>query len=288
MSDLSPFIISGLSTGAIYVLSGVGLVVLFRASGVLNLAQGAVGALGALVAWSVIDAGGAQWLGWLAGIAVAMFVSLFYGRIIAPRLAYGDPVVRAVATLGFALVLLGFIEFIWHETPRSLRLPTDTSAFLLLGVRVTYTRAFAFVLALAVTGAVVLFLGRSRLGLAMRALANDREISALVGVPVLRVDAWAWVLSGALAGISGLMLANLVRLQAQSLTFMVIPAVAAAIVGRLRSLSATVLGGLAIGVVEALGTPITALAPYRSAAPFVVAVIALLWFQRRGHSLLRS
>ncbi len=82
--------------------------------------------------------------------------------------------------------------------------------------------------------------------------------------------------------------ANLVRLQAQSLTFMVIPAIAAAIAGRLRSLGATVVGGLAIGIVEAVGTPFPAVAAYRSAAPFVIAVVAMLWLQRRGAHLFRS
>lgn len=288
MPNLSPFIISGLSTGAIYVLAGIGLVILFRASGVLNFAQGALGAVAALIAWTFIDGGYAEWLGWIAGIIAATVLSLIYGRLIAPRLAHSDPIIRAVATLGFALILLGFVEWVWGETPRSLRLPTDTVGFYVLGVRVTVTRAIAFVMALIITGAVALFLGGTRLGLSMRALANDRDISALLGVPVLRVDAWAWVLAGALAGVSGLMLANLVRLQAQSLTFMVIPAIAAAIAGRLRSLTWTVIGGLAIGVVEAIGTPFPAIASYRSGAPFVIAVIAMLWLQRRGLHLFRS
>jgi branched-chain amino acid transport system permease protein len=288
MPNLLPFVISGLSTGAIYVLAGIGLVILFRASGVLNFAQGALGAVAALIAWTIIDSGYEQWLGWIAGIIAATILSLFYGRLIAPRLAHSDPIIRAVATLGFALILLGFVEWVWGETPRSLRLPTDTWGFYVFGVRVTYTRAIAFILSLIITGAVALFLGRSRLGLSMRALANDRDISALLGVPVLRVDAWAWVLAGALAGASGLMLANLVRLQAQSLTFMVIPAIAAAIAGRLRSLGATVVGGLAIGIVEAVGTPFPAVAAYRSAAPFVIAVVAMLWLQRRGAHLFRS
>lgn len=285
MPNLTPFIIAGLSTGAVYVLAGVGLVVLYRASGVLNFAQGAIGALGALLAWSIADAGWPQAIGWGAGIASSIALSLCYGRLIAPRLAHSDPIVRAVATLGFALIVLGFVEFIWGETPRSLRLPTDTMGFMLFGVRITYTRALAFLLSLLITAAVGLFLGRTRLGLSMRALADDRDISGLIGVRVLRADAWAWALSGAIAGISGLMLGNLVRLQALSLTFIVIPAMAAVIAGRLRSLPATVFSGLAIGVIEAMGTPFYGLAPFRSAAPFVFAVIALLWLQRHQRSL---
>src|SRR5208283_4111151 len=120
MPDLSPFVISGLSTGAAYVLAGVGLVVLYRASGVLNLAQGALGALGALLAWQIAESGAPQWLGWIAAVVVSTALALFYGRVIAPRLSYSDPIVRAVATLGFALVVLGFCEFVWGEWPRSL------------------------------------------------------------------------------------------------------------------------------------------------------------------------
>src|SRR6202161_2063646 len=150
MPNLGPFIVSGLSTGAVYVLAGVGLVILYRASGVLNLAQGALGALCALLAWQIADSGGPQWLGWITGIGVAAVLALFYRRIIATRRAHRDPIVRAVATLGFALIVLGFCEFIWGEWPRSLRLPTDTLGFELIGVRITATRAIAFGLAIVV------------------------------------------------------------------------------------------------------------------------------------------
>ena len=287
MPDLSPFIISGLSTGAVYVLAGVGLVVLYRASGVLNLAQGALGALSAMIAWQIADSGGPHWLGWIAAVAASTALALFYGSLIAPRLSQSDPIVRAVATLGFALIILGFSEFIWGEWPRSLRLPSDAIGFELLGVRVTATRAIAFGLGLAVAVGMILFLKLTRLGLSMRALANDREISGLVGVPILRVDAWAWVISGVISGVSGILLANMVRLQILPLTYMVIPAVAAAIIGRLTSLTAVVIGGLVIGVLEAVASPFPEVSAYRSAAPFVVAGLALLWYQRGGLMLSR-
>jgi branched-subunit amino acid ABC-type transport system permease component len=287
MPDLGPFAIAGLSTGAVYVLAGVGLVVLYRASGVLNLAQGALGALSALLAWQIADSGGPQWVGWITAVAASTALALFYGRLIAPRLAHSDPIVRAVATLGFALIILGFCEFIWGEWPRSLRLPSDTVSFELIGVRVTATRAIAFALGLVVMIGMILFLNRSRLGLSMRALANDREISGLVGVPVLRVDAWAWVISGMLSGVSGIFLGNMVRLQVIPLTYMVIPAVAAALLGRLTSLTAVVIGGLVIGVLEAVASPFPDISAYRSATPFVVAGLALLWYQRSGLTLSR-
>ena len=84
-------------------------------------------------------------------------VSLAYGWLVAPRLAYSDPIVRAVATLGFALIILGFMELMWGEWPRALRLPTDALGFRVLGVRVTYTRLIAMGLSLAITGGIIVF-----------------------------------------------------------------------------------------------------------------------------------
>lgn len=154
-------------------------------------------------------------------------------------------------------------------------------SFELLGVRVTLTRAIAFGLGVSVTALVMLFLSRSRMGLQMRALASNRELSAMLGVRVFRIDGWAWVISGVLAGVSGVLLADLQRLSGQTLTFAVIPAIAAAVIGRFASLPATVAGALAIGVCEALLTPVPLIGPFRSATPFIFAVGAMLWMQRK-------
>jgi len=281
MPDFTPFLVSGLALAATYVLSAVGIVVLYRASGVVNFAQGAVGALAAFISWSIVERGGPESLSWLAGVTVATLVSLAYGRLIAPRLVSTDPITRAVATLSFGLILLGFMGYLWGEAPRRLRLPTDTMSFELLGVRVTLTRAIAFGLGVSVTAIVMLFLAHSRMGLQMRALASNRELSAMLGVRVFRIDGWAWVISGVLAGVSGVLLADLQRLSGQTLTFAVIPAIAAAVIGRFASLPATVAGALAIGVCEALLTPVPVIGPFRSATPFIFAVGAMLWMQRK-------
>jgi branched-subunit amino acid ABC-type transport system permease component len=281
MPDFTPFLVSGLALAATYVLSAVGIVVLYRSSGVVNFAQGAVGALAAFISWSIVERGGPESLSWLAGVAIAALVSLAYGRLIAPRLVSTDPITRAVATLSFALILLGFMGYLWGEAPRRLRLPTDTMSFELLGVRVTLTRAIAFGLGVSVTAIVMLFLAHSRMGLQMRALANNRELSAMLGVRVFQIDGWAWVISGVLAGVSGVLLGDLQRLSGQTLTFAVIPAIAAAVIGRFASLPATVAGALAIGVCEALLTPVPVIGPFRSATPFIFAVGAMLWMQRK-------
>jgi branched-chain amino acid transport system permease protein len=130
--DFQPFIVSGLALGGVYALSGVGLVVLYRATGVLNLAFGAIGAMGALIAWSLIQAGAPGWLSWLVCVAFGGAVTLGYGMIFGPALARRDPLVKAVATLGLTLILYGLMDLLWTSSggqARSLTLPTDGSGF---------------------------------------------------------------------------------------------------------------------------------------------------------------
>src|SRR5579875_2182248 len=111
--NVLPFVAAGIGIGSVYALSGVGLVVLYRSSGTLNFAFGALGAAGAYCAWSLKGAGVSPALGWLAGIAVSTALSYAYGRFVAPHLRHRDRVVRAVGTLGFALFILGGVGLIW-------------------------------------------------------------------------------------------------------------------------------------------------------------------------------
>lgn len=288
MNSYLIFLLAGLAIGSIYALSGVGLVLLYRATGVLNLAYGAIGAAAALISWQLGQWGGFAPLCWLFGIAVAGLISLGYGLLISPRLEHHEPVIKAMATLGVLLILLGLLYSLWPANPRRLDLPSDGVAFNLMGVRLTLTRLLAFIATLLLTTAITLFLARTRIGLLMRALASHRQLSAIVGIRVIRVEVLAWSISGVMAGISGILLAALVRLDAGALTFLVIPALAAAIIGRLQSLSLTLAAGLCIGVIESMCTLLPALSPYRSATPFVLALLAIFWLQRNNRLLFAS
>jgi len=280
MPNISPFIITGLAVGAVYALSGVGLVVLYRACGVLNFAYGAIGSIGALLAWQILEYWDVEILAWFIAIGASTLLSFVYGRYLAPRLAYRDSVVKAVATLGFALILLGIARWYWSDDPRHISFQMDTVGISILTVRITLTRIVAFGSAVVITIGIALFLNNARIGLSMRALANNRDLSALLGIPVPQVETRAWLMSGFLAGVTGLLLADLVRLDAIVLTFMVIPAMAAAVVGRLKSLVGTLVGGILIGLFEAIATPFQTISPYRSVIPFVVATMVILWLQR--------
>jgi branched-chain amino acid transport system permease protein len=282
-ANFEPFIVSGLALGGVYALSGVGLVVLYRATGVLYLAFGAVGALGALTAWSLAQASAPGWLTWLACIAVSAAVTLGYGTLFGPALAKRDPLVKAVATIGLTLILYGLMDLLWTTSggqARSLTLPTDNSGFTIGQITVTDTQVIALAAGVVLTVATAAFLRFTQLGTAMRAMANDREITATLGVPVRRVEAAAWLGCGALSGIAGLLLADLVALDATTLTFLVISSLAAVLIARLRSIALTFAAALVVGLLHDLLTPVVSLSNYRDMTPFVIAAIGLLVLSR--------
>jgi branched-chain amino acid transport system permease protein len=284
--EFQPFIVTGLALGGVYALSGVGMVVLYRTTGVLNLAFGAVGAMGALIAWQLInESGWAEGAAYLVCVLFGGVVTLAYGLIFGPPLAGRDPLVKATATLGLALILLGAMSWIWSDKARSMILPTSTENFQVGDVLVNYTQVLGLAFGVVVAVGTLLFLRFTKLGTAMRGLANDREITATLGVPVRRVEASAWLVSGLISGVAGLLLSNLVGLDAATLTFLVISSLAAALIARLSSVVVTLIAGLVVGLVTAMATPILSISEYRDMAPFVLATLALLWLSRKGHTI---
>jgi branched-chain amino acid transport system permease protein len=290
-SDFQPFIVSGLALGGVYALSGVGLVVLYRATGVLYLAFGAVGGMGAFLAWQVQQDGWPGWASWIVCILFGGVVTLGYGLVFGPALAGRGPLVQAVSTLGLALVLFGVMDLVWSSSggqSRSISFPTDNGGFMVGQVQVDWTSVIALAAGVVITAGTGAFLRFSKLGTAMRAMANDREITATLGVPVRRVEASAWLGCGLLAGVAGILLADLAALDDTTLTFtVVISSLAAALIAQLRSITVTFIAAIVIGLVHDLITPITQLTNYQDMTPFVLAAIALL-VMSRGQVMSRS
>jgi branched-chain amino acid transport system permease protein len=210
-------------------------------------------------------------------------VTLGYGALFGPALAKRDPLVKAVATIGLTLILYGLMDLLWTTSggqARSLTLPTDNSGFTIGQITVTDTQVIALAAGVVLTAATAAFLRFTQLGTAMRAMANDREITATLGVPVRRVEAAAWLGCGALSGIAGLLLADLVALDATTLTFLVISSLAAVLIARLRSIALTFAAALVVGLLHDLLTPVVSLSNYRDMTPFVIAAIGLLVLSR--------
>jgi branched-chain amino acid transport system permease protein len=288
--DFQPFIVSGLALGGVYALSGVGMVVLYQATGVVYLAFGAVGAMGALIAWSASPSGDLGWVGWVVCILFSGAVTVGYGMVFGPLLAKREPLVKATATLGLLLVLFGVMDLLWTSSggeARSISLPTDTGGFSVAQIQVTWTQVIGLAVGVVIAVATGVFLRYTKLGTAMRAMANDREITATLGVPVRRVEAAAWLGCGVLAGVAGILLADMVALDATTLTFLVISSLAAALIARLRSIALTFAAAILVGLVQNLLVPIPSLTNYNDMTPFVLAALALLVLSR-GQVISRS
>jgi len=281
--DLKPFFVLGLALGGVFAVSGVGIVVLYQATGVVNLAYGAIGAVGAFLAWTLINTTSCpQPLAFLVAVAFGGVCNLVYGTLFGPPFANRDPLVKAIATLGLALIFLGIVNWVWSPgvIARSLTLPSDQWSYSVAGVFINWTQIMALLFGIAVTGGTAIFLRTTKLGTAMRSLANDREITAMLGVPVRRVESSAWFGSGLVCGASGIFLADLVALDPFTLTFLVISSLAAAVIGGLKSLWITLVAGIVIGVIQSELQVFDTVQKYKDMAPFLLAIIALLWIGR--------
>jgi branched-chain amino acid transport system permease protein len=292
LDELLRFLVSGIAFGAVYAVSGTGLVVLYRTTGVLNFAFGAIGSMGVHLAWSIGKDGNGifgfktnnRWVTYLVCVAFCTALTYLYGRYIAPAFAQRDSLTRALGTLSLLLIVLGIMFWRWRtQDARRLELPMKAWKFTIGKNVVNGTQVSAVIFGILVTAGVALFLNRTALGTAMRAVANDRDVAALLGVPVRKVEAVAWMANGAICGVVGLFLAEMFRLDAAGLTFFIIPAIAAAVVGRLLNLWTTFIAGFVIGIVEAelTGFDYKWITDHRTMAPFVIAIGALLWFGRR-------
>ena len=282
---LKPYIVFGLALGGAYALSGVGIVVLYQTTGVLNVAFGAVGAAGALIAyWMIHHTGLPDWLAYLTCVAFGGVVNLALRRRVrggvreARSAREDDGDARAGADPARD-------DGVARSGGRGVRaLPDSAHVDSPLGDRRRERQPHAdsrVAFAVALTAGTTAFLRYTSLGTAYRAVANDREITATLGVPVRRVEASAWFVSGIVCGTAGLVLADLyTSLDYVALTFLVISSLAAALIGRLRSLWATLAGGLTVGLVQGLLTPYASVTEYRAATPFVLSIIALLWLSR--------
>jgi branched-chain amino acid transport system permease protein len=262
---------------------------------VLNFAYGAIGALGVFISYQLIfeTSWCPDWLAYLASVLVGGAIMLAYGLVFGPVFAARDPLVKSAATLGLMLILLAAMSWIWPANQaRLVPLPSDNwhnFGYQIGDVRISWTKIIALLFAFGLTAWTTAFLRYTKLGTAYRALANDREITATLGVPVRRVEASAWLVSGFVCGASGLLLSGLINsLEAVTLTFLVISSLAAALIGRLQSLWVTLFAALAIGVVESClqafslwPTESQPLAQYRAITPFVLAIVALLVLGRR-------
>jgi branched-chain amino acid transport system permease protein len=246
------FTIAGISLGAIYAIAASGLVVTYTTSGVFNFAHGAIGMLMAFVYWQLRVH---QHL----PAPVATFVVLFIAapllgaaieRVLIRKLDINDTGTTIVITLGLMVFLMGIATRLWPATssralPHLFGLQRHIS---LAGNRITYDKITAIVVALLVALFLRLLFYRLRVGVAMRAVVDDRDLTALNGAIPSRISMLSWAIGASLGGLAGILQASSGGLDVINLTFLVVNSFAAAMLGRLKSLPMTFVGALVLGL----------------------------------------
>ena len=247
-------VIYALTAGSIYAIAASGLVVTYTTSGVFNFAQGAIGMLMAFLYWEVrINHG---WPAWIAIVFVVLIVAPLFGAVVdwslMRRLVATPLVVQLVVTIGLMFFLMGLAATIWDENSHLAASPeflADKHGIDIGDVVLTWHRFITIIVAVLVAIFLRFLLYRSRTGVAMRAVVDNRELAGLQRRPAGPASrSLAWALGSSMAAIAGILLAPNVGLRVDVLTLFIVDAFAAAIIGRLRSLPWTFVGGLIIGV----------------------------------------
>lgn len=251
---LAQLLFEGCALGAIYALVALGFVVIYRSSEVFNFAQGELLALGALLMVSLSELG----LPWPVALLATMILTGCVGALserIFLRPLVGRPVfVTAIVTIFVGLILRILMLVTWGAEPAGMSpTPWQADATVAWGDIQIWISSLAAIAAAAVALSGFFFLTKyTRLGVAMRATANDQEVSLVLGIPVGRVFALSWFIAGAMAALAGVFLGCAPRTVEVNLSFTALAAFPALIVGGLDSPIGAVIAGVLLGVLQKL------------------------------------
>jgi ABC-type branched-subunit amino acid transport system ATPase component/branched-subunit amino acid ABC-type transport system permease component len=282
MNSFLPFIVIGLTTGAVYGLAGTGLVLTYKTSGIFNFAYGSIAALSVFIYYFLHVQHGMAWP--LAALICLLIIAPTIGlllELLARSLGPAETPVKIVGTVGIVLIVLS-VGLIWYPQGSSLQVPPflPQTTVVIFGTQVGWDQITIFLISLLLTVALYLFFRISRLGVAMRGVVDNPDLLGMTGENPVRVRRWAWVIGSVFATLSGLLLSPSLGLDATVLTMLVVQAFGAAAVGYFSSLPLTYAGGLLIGIAAALvtkyATQVPSLAGLTAGLPFIVLFVVLV------------
>jgi branched-chain amino acid transport system permease protein len=296
-----PFLVDGLLLGATLALGAVGLTLTYSILGFANfthgdlLTWGAYFVLSLIVAWMAATGGGLGQLGslsfgwpFLGALVVAMaltgLVALLLDRLLfRPLRQQGSQIVLVIASFGASLALRYGLAFVYGPEPAYYTREIQLAAPIVPGlpaVRATPDQLFVLGLTTVLVVGLHLLLTRTTLGRAMRAVSENPALARVVGVDPVAVARWTWLIGGALATVAGVFVGLTVQVRPWLGFDLLLPLFAATILGGVGSVYGAVLGGLVVGLAEALAVPLVG-AEYRAAVAFSV-LLAVLLVRPRG------
>lgn len=253
MKTFLQLLVSGVALGSLYALVALGFTVIYRASHVINFAQGELLALGAFFTSDfVLQHGMPFWMAFLISAGVSAVVALMF-QVLILRFAVGQPDFSIVMlTLGLAAILAAVIPAAFGPQQRPNGDPWGSSTVHIGGLTLTEVSLWSIGAAIVVLGLFFAFNRYSRYGLAMRAAAIDPEAALSVGIPLRRVYGIAWAMAGALACIGGVFLGGFPNSVDPTISNFALLAFPAIILGGIDSIAGAIVGGFVIGIVQVL------------------------------------
>lgn len=283
MDQFLQYTVSGLSTGSIYALVALGLALIYRSTRILNFAHGDLSTVGTFVAFGLLGLnvpfGLAAVLALLAGAALAM---TFYFVILVPaQRRDATQLGQIILTLGLGLILQGGVAYFGGNEPQSFPFPlSEFKVYKIGAIRMSQLSLGTLGIVLLCCLLFYLLVQKTRLGLAMRATSENLPAAQTLGIPTRRVLAFSWGLASALGVLAGLFLAPALLLDPFFMLEPFLKGFAAAILGGLNSLPGAIVGGLILGVAEALTGGFISIA-FKNTLAFLV-IIGVLLFRPEG------
>jgi ABC-type branched-subunit amino acid transport system ATPase component/branched-subunit amino acid ABC-type transport system permease component len=282
--DMVQFALLGLGVGTAYVLIGQGIVLIYRGSGVLNFAQGALAMVTAEIFYALPRGHGMPTpVALLIALGSAGLLGAMMGYVTVRLLATASALARLIGTLGFLAIAQGTASVLWANDNRAVNGLFPTWLIHLgSGIAITADRLCAAGLGLLLTAVLWWVYQRTRYGLATSAVAENQQAAELLGWSPTVVGTANWAIGSVLAGVAGIVLSPIAGLSSGILVLTVIPGLAAALVGQFSSFWLTLAGGMGIGVIQSEMARFVQAQGWADAVPFLI-IIALV--VARGRAL---
>jgi branched-chain amino acid transport system permease protein len=250
MTKFIDLTLSGISIGAIYSAVALSLVLIWRATRIVNFAQGAMLMITTFIASAVISSSGSYWFGFVVALCSGLVLGAIVERVLIRRVEGAPPLNAVIVTLGLYTLLVAIAGMIWGNTPRSYPAAFSLQGYKVGGTRLLFTPNDTFIVLIVIAvalGLAVLF-RTTTLGLQMRAAAFKPEIARLLGVRVGRMFTVGWAFAAVAGSLAGVLVAPSVFLGPNSFDPILIGGFVAAVLGGLDSPPGAVIGGLALGL----------------------------------------
>ena len=246
---LAEVVIGGLAAGLMYSLVALGFVLIYKASGVFNFAQGVMVLFAALTLVGLMERGAPLVLALLATMAVMGALAFAIERVVLRPLVNQEQIILFMATIGLNFFLEGFGELVWGSNVKKLDVGIPDSSFMVWGVQVNRLELTAAITAAVLVAAMAVFFQRTRIGRALRAVADDHEAALSIGIPLNTIWVVVWSAAGLVAIVAGIMWGAKSGVQF-SLSLIALKALPVLILGGFTSVPGAIVGGLIIGVGE--------------------------------------